>query len=97
MYFPFIGAFLEAAGVIDDILGAVVVGYDKDLIALDFSGPEIIYQNTANNFQATVGNYGRVAVEAGDYSIEACAFVNGIETVYGTIAGTALAVAETPR
>lgn len=82
-------------GVIDDILGAVVVGYDKDLIALDFTGPEIIYQNTANNFQATVGNYGRIAVAAGDYSVEACAFVNGIETVFGTIAGTALAVAET--
>ena len=82
-------------GVIDDILGAVVVGFDKDLIALEFTGPEIIYQNTANNFQASIGNYGRVAVSAGDYSIQACTFVNGIETVYGTIAGTALAPAQT--
>ncbi|MCF8365325.1 MAG: choice-of-anchor J domain-containing protein [Bacteroidales bacterium] len=81
-------------GAVDDVLGSVKVSFDNDLMALNFTGEDIIYENTPTNFTAEVGNSGFNEVASGDYQVEACAMVNGVETVFGSIIGTALAPGE---
>ena len=78
-------------GVVDDVLGSVKVSFEDDLMALSFTGEDIIYENTTNNFTAAIGNTGFNAVAAGAYQVQACAMVNGIETVFGEAEGTAVA------
>lgn len=82
-------------GVLDDVLGSVIDGYQKDLMAVDFIGDDIVYENATNNFQTVVGNAGIVTVETGAYTVQACAFVNGVETVFGTVPGVVIAPGET--
>jgi len=78
-------------GVVDDVLGSVKVSFDDDLMALSFTGEDIIYENTTNNFTAAIGNTGFNAVAAGAYQVQACAMVNGLETIFGEVEGTAVA------
>lgn len=82
-------------GVIDDVLGSVIDGHQKDLMALNFTGDEVIYQNIPSNYQAEVGNYGHITVPASDYTVDVCAYVNGTETVFGTASGELIAPGET--
>jgi len=77
-------------GVIDDVLGSVKLTAENDLMAVSFTGNDIIYENTVNNFTAVVGNSGLVNVPGGVYEVKACAVVNGIETVFGTVTGPEL-------
>ncbi|MBE0639578.1 MAG: choice-of-anchor J domain-containing protein [Bacteroidales bacterium] len=81
-------------GVIDDVLGSVKVSFDNDLMALAFAGDDIIYENTTNNFTAVVGNTGFNNVGAGDYQVKACAMVNGVETIFGSVNGQAILAGE---
>jgi len=82
-------------GVIDDVLGSVLVRVAKDLKAMTFTGNDVVYANTVTNYQAVVGNYGLSPVSAGDYTVQVCAYVNGQETVFATVAGDSIAVGET--
>ena len=82
-------------GVIDDILGSVIDGHQKDLMALGFTGSDIVYENATNNYQAVIGNNGIISVAAGAYTVQACAYVNGIETIFGTAPGVLIAAGET--
>jgi len=77
-------------GVVDDITGSVKVSFDNDLMALNFTGEDIIYENSTNDFTAVIGNSGFNAVAAGAYQVSACAMVDGVETVFGTVDGTAI-------
>lgn len=77
-------------GVIDDVLGSVKVQVDNDLMALAFSGEDIIYENTTYNYTAIVGNSGMNAVAGGDYEVQVCAWVNGQLVVFGTVDGLAI-------
>lgn len=81
-------------GVIDDVLGSVKISFENDLMALNFSGNDIIYENAPNNFTAVVGNSGFTNVAAGDYEVQACAMVSGMETVFGSVSGLAVAAGE---
>ncbi|HPT09772.1 MAG TPA: choice-of-anchor J domain-containing protein [Bacteroidales bacterium] len=82
-------------GVLDDVLGSVVDGHQRDLMALSFTGLPVIYQNTPINFSAEVGNYGRLTVNPADYTVDVCAFVNGVETVFGSVPGDTIDPGET--
>ena len=82
-------------GVIDDVLGSVPVRYDNDLMVLGFTGSDIMYENTTGNYQTTIGNYGFNGVTDGEYSVQICAYVNGVETVLASVSGEALASGET--
>ncbi|MEI7981718.1 MAG: choice-of-anchor J domain-containing protein, partial [Bacteroidota bacterium] len=82
-------------GVIDDILASVVDGHQKDLMALDFTGSDIIYENATNNYQAVIGNNGHLSVASGAYTVDVCAYVNGTETTFGTAPGVDIAPGET--
>jgi hypothetical protein len=81
-------------GAIDDFLGSVKVSFENDLMAIGFTGNDIIYENTASNFTAEIGNSGFNPVAAGDYVVNACALVNGTETVFGTMTGVAIPAGE---
>ena len=81
-------------GAIDDFLGSVKVSFNNDLMAISFAGNDIIYENTASNFTAEIGNSGFNAVAAGSFVVNACAMVNGTETVFGTINGPAIAAGQ---
>ncbi len=81
-------------GVIDDVLGSVKVTVEKDLMAISFTGNDIFYENSVNNFTAVVGNSGLMNVAAGAYQVKACALVNGQEMVYGSVTGTAIGSGE---
>lgn len=81
-------------GVVDDVLGSVKIGFDNDLMALTFTGDDIIYENTTNSFTAVVGNSGYNDVAAGAYQVKACAMINGVETVFGTVSGLAITAGE---
>lgn len=74
-------------GVIDDVLGSVLLRYNHDLLMLDFTGNDLVYQNSANNYQVIFGNYGKHEVAAADYTIKICAMVNGQEIVFATAPG----------
>jgi len=82
-------------GVLDDVLGSVIDGYQKDLMAVDFTGNDIVYENATNNYQSVIGNAGIVTADAGAYTVQACAFVNGNETIFGTTPGVVIAPGET--
>ena len=77
-------------GVIDDVLGSVKVVVDNDLMAVSFEGTDIIYENTTNNYTAVVGNSGINPVTAGVYEVQACAWVNGVQQVFGSVDGLAI-------
>jgi hypothetical protein len=64
-------------------------------MALSFTGLPVIYQNTPINFSAEVGNYGRLTVNPADYTVDVCAFVNGVETVFGSVPGDTIDPGET--
>jgi len=81
-------------GAVDDVLGSVKVSFNNDLMALGFIGNDIIYQNLINNFTAEIGNGGFNPVAAGDYTVDACASINGVETVFGSINGPAIAAGQ---
>jgi len=82
-------------GVVDDVLGSVIDGHQRDLMALNFTGEAVIYENTPVTYNAEVGNYGYLTVDGPAYSVEVCAFVNGIETVFGSVPGDTIAPGET--
>ena len=77
-------------GVIDDVLGSVKLIVDNDLMAVSFEGNDIIYENTTNNYTAVVGNSGLNPVAAGVYQVQVCAWVNGVETAFGSVNGLAI-------
>ncbi|MGB4204360.1 MAG: choice-of-anchor D domain-containing protein [Bacteroidales bacterium] len=82
-------------GVIDDVLGSVMIRFDNDLMALNFTGPDIIYANTSNNYQVLIGNYGKNPVQAGAYDVKICALVGGQEVVYASVPGVELTSGQT--
>jgi len=80
-------------GVIDDVLGSVLVRHDYDLMMMNLTADDdIIYENTPVNFHASIGNFGFNDVAAADYTVQVCAYVNGVETVFGTTNGQDLAM-----
>ena len=81
-------------GVIDDVLGSVLDRYANDLMVLDFSGPDLLYQNATGNYQVKIANYGLNAVAQDAYQIQICAYINGTETVLASLPGQAIAVSE---
>jgi hypothetical protein len=74
-------------GVIDDVTGSVLVRYDYDLLMMDFTGNDIIYENATNDYVVMFGNYGNYEVLAADYTIKICAVINGQEIVFATAPG----------
>lgn len=82
-------------GVIDDVLGSVVVSYENDLMMLGFSGDNIVYQNAANNYEVFFGNYGTTNVQGSQYEIKLFAVVNGQEEEIAAAPGVDIAAGET--
>lgn len=74
-------------GVIDDILGSVVVRYNNDLMTLKFEGPEILHQNVPKNYTFQFANYGYNNITGSQYSLQICAMVGGVETVLASMPG----------
>lgn len=81
-------------GVIDDVLGSVLDRYENDLAVLDFSGPDLLYQNETGNYEAKIANYGIGTVAQGAYQAQICSYVNGTETVLASLPGVALEASE---
>lgn len=82
-------------GVIDDVLGSVVVSYENDLMMLDFSGENIVYQNATNNYEVFFGNYGTSNVQGSNYEIKIFAVFNGQQYEIASAAGMDIAAGET--
>lgn len=93
MAFQFVGLWCWP-GVIDDLLGSVMVRYDKDLMTLDFSGPGILHTNVAQNYTVKFANWGFQDISGDSYSIQLCAVVDGVETVFATLPGQNIASSE---
>ncbi|NLO51098.1 MAG: choice-of-anchor D domain-containing protein, partial [Bacteroidales bacterium] len=81
-------------GVVDDELGSVLDRYENDLMVMDFTGPDLLYQNASGNYEVKIANYGLSAVAPDAYQTQICAYINGIETVLASLPGQALDVSE---
>ncbi|MCK9269011.1 MAG: choice-of-anchor J domain-containing protein [Bacteroidales bacterium] len=81
-------------GVVDDVLGSVLDRYENDLMVMDFTGPDLLYQNASGNYEVKIANYGLSAVAPDAYQTQICAYINGIETVLASLPGQALDVSE---
>ena len=82
-------------GVIDDVLGSVMIKFNYDLLTLNFTGPNLLYKNTPQNFTVEFGNWGFYDFAGDDYSIALCTEINGIENTLASLPGVDIAVGET--
>jgi len=81
-------------GVIDDVLGSVMVRFDHDLMVLDFEGPDILFQNQEGNYEVKIANWGFDNVAGEDYHVGIFALIGGVETELASVPGQQLASGE---
>jgi hypothetical protein len=82
-------------GVIDDVLGSVVVSYENDLMLLDLSGEDFVYQNEATEYEVFFGNYGTGNVSGDLYQIKLYAILNGQTEEVAAVSGVDINTGET--
>jgi hypothetical protein len=82
-------------GVIDDVLGSVVVSYENDLMLLDFTGESFVYQNEATEYEVFFGNYGSGNVAGDLYEIKLFAIYNGQNEEIAAVNGIDINTGET--